>query len=127
MQRVPRLNPSTAAAEDEDPGELRHPSLSKKCSSRARSRKFHKKSSRRLILSSQKTRTLSSLATNYKLDGGSNNILEGLIKPTEGSAPLVACIPMKVVFSRLLEAVGKPSLAIARRVQPSSPAVGDPL
>lgn len=125
MQRVPRLNPSAAAAEDEDPDELRQPSLSKKCGSRARSRKFHKKSSRRLSLSNQKTRTLSSLATNYKLDGGNNTILEGLIKP-EGSAPLVACVPVKVVFSRLLEAVGKPTSSIVHRVRPTSPAAGDP-
>lgn len=153
MQRVPRVNPLTAALDDEDPspfqfsdhgikptpkqaysGYLNHQTrLAKKSSTRARqspSKKLQKKNSKRISLLSQKTRTLSSFTSSDKLGDESsgvkltrsNDILEGLIKP-ERSVPLVACVPVKVVFSRLLEAVGRPSSAIAHRIRTSSPAV----
>ncbi|PKU69291.1 uncharacterized protein At1g51745 isoform X1 [Dendrobium catenatum] len=151
MQRVPRVNPLTTAVDDEDPsdhgskppsnkkpysGYLNHQTrLPKKSIFHTRSKKFQKKISKRLSSSSQKTRTLSSFASGDKLDDESsgvkltrsnNDIMEGLIKP-EGSVPLVACVPVKVVFSRLLEAVGKPSAAaVTRRIRMNSPAIRAP-
>ncbi|MQM00141.1 hypothetical protein Taro_032878 [Colocasia esculenta] len=78
--------------------------------------KSHKKHLKKGNSSSQKTRTLSSLVTEHKRTGMSpsakhgrknGGILGGLIKP--GSAvPLIACVPVKVLFSRILEAVGRP-------------------
>ncbi|CAA6673764.1 unnamed protein product [Spirodela intermedia] len=69
-----------------------------------------------ISLSSQKTRTLSSIVTERRRSGKSAGsrqgrkeagILGGLIKPG-GTVPLVTCVPMKVVFSRIMEAVGRP-------------------
>ncbi|WOG97005.1 hypothetical protein DCAR_0416344 [Daucus carota subsp. sativus] len=58
------------------------------------------------VASNQKTRTLSSIATQQKpnniLKPGSNSSLNGFIKP-EIAPPAVACIPIKLVFSRLHE------------------------
>lgn len=80
--------------------------------------KSHKKSSKKVNAhqkskSKTKTKTISSL--------GGSGILGGLIKP-DGGVPLVTCIPVKIVFSRILEAVGRPSL---HRVRMPSPAVRD--
>ncbi|GAB2264968.1 hypothetical protein Dimus_000039 [Dionaea muscipula] len=55
---------------------------------------------------SQKTRTLSSMGINQK--NGDNYYLDGVIKNLSSEPPTVACIPVKLVFSRLLEAVGRP-------------------
>ncbi|PKA53225.1 Uncharacterized protein AXF42_Ash009955 [Apostasia shenzhenica] len=144
MQRIPRSNPLTASLENEDADMSQYSDhrskpplniqarLSKKGishSRRSRSGKFQKRNMKKLSLSSQKTRTLSSLATTEKLGGGSgcvklarsSDVWGGLIKP-ENSIPLVTCVPVKVVFSRLLEAVGRPSSAAAHRVRMNSPA-----
>lgn len=92
-------------------------------------KKLQKKGSS--LSSSQKTRTLSSIVTERRRSGKSAGsrqgrkeagILGGLIKPG-GAAPLVTCVPMKVVFSRIMEAVGRPpSSGLARRGPPSLPA-----
>ncbi|XP_006652750.2 uncharacterized protein At1g51745-like isoform X2 [Oryza brachyantha] len=81
--------------------------------------------------SSQKVRALSSISIGKRRqrEGGQaklHNILGDLIKP-EGSIPLVTCVPAKVVFSRIMEAVGRPSLSVAHRVRMASPAIRDPL
>ncbi|XP_010918108.1 uncharacterized protein At1g51745 [Elaeis guineensis] len=144
MQRVPRSNPSVLDGEDanvlrytdrESKAPLKKYSghfnqqdkLAKKSLSQSRrpsSGKSQKKSTRRVILSSQKTRPLSSIGTESKL-GVENrgaktvrgsSILGGLIKPEE-TVPLVTCVPVKVAFSRIREAVGRPSLADRIRVQ----------
>uniref|UniRef100_A0A5B7A098 PWWP domain-containing protein n=1 Tax=Davidia involucrata TaxID=16924 RepID=A0A5B7A098_DAVIN len=71
-------------------------------------KKFSRKLSKKISLSSsQKTRTLSSIATERKLSNdpkhGSNSYqVDGLIKPESGPTA-VACIPVKLVFSRLHE------------------------
>jgi len=150
MHRIPRSNPvASAFEEDADPldsdqemkpphkktytGYFNHQAKSaKKSSSHTRQPtmpgKFQKKL--KASISSQKTRTLSSLATEHRFgrDGGSvklsrrkNDILDGLIKP-EGGIPLVTCVPVKVVFTRILEAVGRPSSVSAHR-RLASPAV----
>ncbi|GAB4826408.1 hypothetical protein Ancab_009273 [Ancistrocladus abbreviatus] len=65
------------------------------------------------LSTSQKTRTLSSIGNNRRLchrarGTGSNHYLDEVIKPLVSGPPTVACIPVKLVFSRLLEAVGRP-------------------
>ncbi|XP_008785043.2 uncharacterized protein At1g51745 [Phoenix dactylifera] len=150
MQRVPRSNPS--ALDGEDAGGLQYrdreskpplkkysghfnqqAKLVKKSISQARQPalgKSQKKSSRRAPPSSQKTRTLSSIGTESKFSGENRgakpvpgiSILGDLIKP-EGTVPLVTCVPVKVAFSRIREAVGRSSLA--DRVWVASPAVKD--
>ncbi|KAL8160176.1 hypothetical protein V2J09_001713 [Rumex salicifolius] len=64
--------------------------------------------------SSQKIRPLSSLGMDQKLvsvpkHGGLKGYMAGVIKPLDSGPPIVACIPVKLVFSRLLEAIGRPS------------------
>ncbi|KAH7659025.1 Tudor/PWWP/MBT domain-containing protein [Dioscorea alata] len=147
MQRVPRTNPVTAL--EGDSTELRQipvregktPSkkaysthqakLAKKSISRSRrsSGKLERKLFKKVSLSSQKTRMLSSIATEHKHGGEvigkkrhrSNDLLGGLLKP-EGAVPLVTCVPVKVVFSRIMEAVGRPSFT-AHRARMTSSAV----
>ncbi|EXB29180.1 hypothetical protein L484_019705 [Morus notabilis] len=65
--------------------------------------------------SSQKTRTLSSIAIEHNLSNkptthdSSSNQIDGLIKPESSVPPTtVACIPVKLVFSRLLEKINRP-------------------
>ncbi|KAL6911836.1 hypothetical protein ACP4OV_000641 [Aristida adscensionis] len=154
MQRVPRLNPSVASLDGDDEGGLLYPDwemkptfrkystssnhqvkADKKSKSNARksSAKSHKKSSKKTSLSSQKVRTLSSISTGKRHhgEGGQakahwqSGIFSGLIK-SEGAVPLVTCVPTKVVFTRILEAVGRPPPAIAHRVRMASPSVRDP-
>lgn len=89
------------------------------------SRKFQKKtSSKKVSWSSsqmaQKTRTLSSIAVDKNFsskstthdDSGSSQMkmkMNGLIKPESSSGPTtVACIPVKLIFSRLLEKINRP-------------------
>uniref|UniRef100_A0A0D9ZQ50 PWWP domain-containing protein n=1 Tax=Oryza glumipatula TaxID=40148 RepID=A0A0D9ZQ50_9ORYZ len=79
--------------------------------------------------SSQKVRALSSISIGkrHHREGRQaklHNILGDLIKP-EGAIPLVTCVPAKVVFSRIMEAVGRPSLSIAHRARVASPAIRD--
>lgn len=80
-------------------------------------RKFQKKASKKVSWSSsqmaQKTRTLSSIAVDKGFsnksthDSGSCEV-NGLIKPEASGPPTVACIPVKLVFSRLLEKINRP-------------------
>jgi hypothetical protein len=94
--------------------------------------KSQKKQSKKASLSSQKVRTLSSISTGKKHHGvggqakahKQSGIFGGLIKP--GGIPLVTCVPAKVAFTRILEAVGRPPLAVAHRVRMASPALRDP-
>lgn len=78
-------------------------------------RKSAKKLPKKVSLSaSQKTRTLSSLATeqNFSVkpiqDSNSSQMDDGLIKPDSSGPTTVACIPVKLVFSRLLEKINRP-------------------
>ncbi|KAG8066094.1 hypothetical protein GUJ93_ZPchr0004g40299 [Zizania palustris] len=84
-------------------------------------------SSKKGSSSSQKVRALSSISIGKRnhREGGQgklHSILGDLIKP-DGAIPLVTCVPAKVVFSRIMEAVGRPSLAIAHRARMASPAI----
>jgi hypothetical protein len=100
---------------------------------RASASKSQKKQPKKASLSSQKVRTLSSISTGRRRhEGGGqekahslSGILGGLIKP-EGAIPLVTCVPAKVVFTRILEAVGRQPVTVAHHVRISSPAVRDP-
>lgn len=64
--------------------------------------------------SSQKTKTLASIGfdqkvpTKRKEDDTSSFYNDRVIKSVDSGLPTVACIPVKLVFSRLLEAVGRP-------------------
>ncbi|XP_050154441.1 uncharacterized protein LOC126628701 [Malus sylvestris] len=79
-------------------------------------RKFSKKAGKKVILSSsQKTRTISSIPVEQKFSNkrmhhdSSSYQRGGLIKPeSSGAATTVACIPVKLVFSRLLEKINRP-------------------
>lgn len=150
MQRVPRSNPITSTLEgdydNDDEKALLYSDwemkahhlkkhsihnhkaqLAKRSISRANrpsSVKFQKKLFKRTNLSSQKIRTLSSIAIEKKLGGETGDVLGSLIKP-EGAAPLVTCVPVKVVFSRILEAVGRSPIAVSHRLKMASPAVRD--
>ncbi|XP_043695355.1 uncharacterized protein At1g51745-like [Telopea speciosissima] len=140
MHRVPRPQLSSALEGDETadlhpyadldskplyrkpyPGNLSHKArLMKKSLSQIRrpsitEKKFPKKLLKKVSISSQKTRTLSSIAIDQKSNGKTGNPklanksnMEGLIKPVETGLTTVTCIPVKLVFSRLLEAVGRP-------------------
>ncbi|XP_050155798.1 uncharacterized protein At1g51745-like isoform X2 [Malus sylvestris] len=79
-------------------------------------RKFSKKAAKKVILSSsQKTRTISSIPVEQNFSNkpihhdSSSYQRDGLIKPeSSGAAKTVACIPVKLVFSRLLEKINRP-------------------
>lgn len=78
-----------------------------------------KKPSRKLNLSSnQKTKTLSSIGFDQKFPTkrkeDDTSYCADVIKPVDSGPPTVACIPVKLVFSRLLEAVGRPPAAPAK-------------
>ncbi|AQK73845.1 Tudor/PWWP/MBT superfamily protein [Zea mays] len=151
MQRVPRSNPSGALLDGDNEGGLVYSDyemkptklytssnhqvkVNKKSSSNTRRSvaKSQKKSSKKTNLSSQKRRVLSSISTAKKHHGEGgrakahwrNDILGGLIR-SEG-VPLVTCVPTKVVFTRILEAVGRPPLSVVHRVRMTSPSVRDP-
>ncbi|GMI85411.1 PWWP-DOMAIN INTERACTOR OF POLYCOMBS1, PRO-TRP-PRO-TRP protein 1 [Hibiscus trionum] len=73
-------------------------------------RKLPKKVS---LFSSQKTRTLSSIGIDHNCSSkpthdSSNCQMDGLIKPESSGPTTVACIPVKLVFSRLLEKINRP-------------------
>uniref|UniRef100_A0ACD5ZDJ1 Uncharacterized protein n=2 Tax=Avena sativa TaxID=4498 RepID=A0ACD5ZDJ1_AVESA len=154
MQRIPRSNPSGAPMDGGNEGRLAHPywemkpvfrkystsvnhqvKVDKKSmpNNRSPASKSQKKQSKKASMSSQKVRTLSSISTGRRPHEGGDQakahsrsgIFGGLIKP-EGAIPLVTCVPAKVVFSRILEAVGRPPLTVAHHVRMSSPAVRDP-
>ncbi|TVU28130.1 hypothetical protein EJB05_19639 [Eragrostis curvula] len=154
MQRVPRLNPSGASLDGDYDSSLVYPDwemkpsirkqsapsnnqvkVHKKSTSKSRrsSTKSQKKSSKKASLSSQKVRALSAISTGKRNHGGggqtkahwSSDIFGGLIK-AEGAVPLVTCVPTKVVFTRILEAIGRPPLAVAHRARMASPSVRNP-
>eukprot|EP00262_Sarcandra_glabra_P022006 TRINITY_DN9527_c0_g2_i2.p1 TRINITY_DN9527_c0_g2~~TRINITY_DN9527_c0_g2_i2.p1 ORF type:complete len:539 (+),score=114.44 TRINITY_DN9527_c0_g2_i2:174-1619(+) len=140
MHRVPRPRPSSALEGDEaDPrrySDLKCKPLYKKSlagpsdhKARLMRKNFShipRKPPKKVSFSSQKTRTLSSIAIEQKPGGGKDSEsksstkvpnLDGAItiKPEEAALSSVTCIPLKLVFSRILEGVGRP---------PSSRAVG---
>ncbi|KAI9157250.1 hypothetical protein LWI28_019228 [Acer negundo] len=96
-------------------------------------RKYPKKLLKKVSLSSsQKTRTLSSIAIDRNLSSravydSSNSQMNGLIKSDSSGPTTVACIPVKLVFSRLLEKINRPpSKASSKVVQASSDAEKNP-
>ncbi|XP_068634745.1 uncharacterized protein At1g51745-like isoform X2 [Aristolochia californica] len=121
MHRVPRPPPSLEGEEAEflqysdaetkyKPyvGQLHHKArFMKKSYLHGRSpladKRSPKKQLKRANLSNQKTRTLSSIAIQ---DPRPSHETRGLIK-SEELAPSIACVPVKLVFSRILEAVGR--------------------
>ncbi|KAI3983828.1 hypothetical protein MKX01_011536 [Papaver californicum] len=85
MHRIPHPHPSKAL-------EKKYPKLLEKVN-----------------LSSHKTRTLSSIATQQKLNRLSNQKgVNRLIKAEDDGLTAITCIPVKLAFSRLMEAVGRP-------------------
>ncbi|XP_022743327.1 uncharacterized protein At1g51745-like [Durio zibethinus] len=89
-------------------------------------RKFQRKLPKKVSLfSSHKTRTLSSIGIEHNLsskpihDNG-NCGMDGLIKPESSGPTTVACIPVKLVFSRLLEKINRPPSKPASKVILSS-------
>ncbi|XP_042383902.1 uncharacterized protein At1g51745-like isoform X2 [Zingiber officinale] len=144
MQRVPRSNPVVSSLEDDEVVGSRYQNASpsfvypnrtenvpkianKKVSHhqqhQSSSGKIQKRSHKRLSLPSQKTRTLSSFTVDKRFGGGvvkalhgkGSNMFSGLIEPA-GQVPSVTCVPMKIAFSRILEAIGRPS-ALSNRVR----------
>ncbi|KAG6537514.1 uncharacterized protein At1g51745-like [Zingiber officinale] len=144
MQRVPRSNPVVSSLEDDEAVGSRYQNASpsfvypnrtenvpkianKKVSHhqqhQSSSGKIQKRSHKRLSLPSQKTRTLSSFTVDKRFGGGvvkalhgkGSNMFSGLIEPA-GQVPSVTCVPMKIAFSRILEAIGRPS-ALSNRVR----------
>ncbi|KAL9431641.1 hypothetical protein AB3S75_026773 [Citrus x aurantiifolia] len=85
-------------------------------------RKSLKKLPKKVSLSSnQKTRTLSSFAIDHSLSSralydSSNSQMNGLIKPESSGLTTVACIPVKLVFSRLLEKINRPPTKVSSKV-----------
>ncbi|XP_038897414.1 uncharacterized protein At1g51745 isoform X3 [Benincasa hispida] len=77
-------------------------------------RRLPKKMAKKVSLSSiQKTRTLSSIAveqnfSNMPIHDSVTCQINGSIKPESSGPPTVACIPVKLVFSRLLEKINRP-------------------
>ncbi|KAL5568175.1 hypothetical protein UlMin_024750 [Ulmus minor] len=121
--RVPR--PHISSALDAEEGAYDFPFLdrdskppSKKINTGNASHKSrknaHKKAPKKASSSSsQKTRTLSSIPIEHNFrrrlpQDGSGNHMDGLIKPESSRPTTVACIPVKLVFSRLLEKINRP-------------------
>ncbi|KAL2329232.1 hypothetical protein Fmac_022659 [Flemingia macrophylla] len=98
-------------------------SLGKKSGHRSHRSSTDKKSLKKVpkkfsLSSSQKTRTLSSLSTEHNLSrkplhDSSSYPTDRLIKPEISGPPTVACIPVQLVFSRLLEKINRPPLKTA--------------
>lgn len=81
-------------------------------------KKFFKKVPKKLSLSSnQKIRTLSSLSTQHSLRNPLHDIssyqTDRVVKPEISGPTTVACIPVQLVFSRLLEKINRPPLKAA--------------
>ncbi|XAR52097.1 hypothetical protein NMG60_11019998 [Bertholletia excelsa] len=109
--RIPRSHPSTTIDGRETVGHFPNTDLDAKILSKksnAKNRKHARKPSKKMRLSSsQKIKTLSSIGKEQKfgndLKRGINGCrVNGLIKGESGP-PAVACIPVKLVFSRLQE------------------------
>uniref|UniRef100_A0ACD5UEB8 Uncharacterized protein n=1 Tax=Avena sativa TaxID=4498 RepID=A0ACD5UEB8_AVESA len=143
MPRVPRSNSSQVTLDmkapfDRFPGPPNQQGLAKKNISSVQ-RPFLQKSQKKPSSikkgssPSQKIRALSSVSIGKKnhREGGQgrahrrSEILGGLLK-SEGAVPPVTCVPVKVVFSRIMEALGRPSHALAHRVRKAGPAIRDP-
>ncbi|GMJ11350.1 PWWP-DOMAIN INTERACTOR OF POLYCOMBS1, PRO-TRP-PRO-TRP protein 1 [Hibiscus trionum] len=82
------------------------------------------------LFSSQKTRTPSSIGIDHNLSSKSthdcsNCQMDGLIKPETSGPTTVACIPVTLVFSRLLEKINRPPSKAPSKVILSSDAVRD--
>ncbi|CAK8576962.1 unnamed protein product [Lathyrus sativus] len=98
-----------------NPGSSSHKaSLQKKSGNK----KFYKKAPKKSSLSSnQKIRTLSSLSIEHRLRNPLHDIssyqTDRLIKPEISGPTTVACIPVQLVFSRLLEKINRPPLKAA--------------
>ncbi|KAL2349413.1 hypothetical protein Fmac_003413 [Flemingia macrophylla] len=80
------------------------------------------------LSSSQKTRTLSSLSIENnigkkQLHDRSFYLTNSLIKPEVSGLTTVACIPVKLVFSRLLEKINRPPLKAASNAAVSNTGV----
>ncbi|KAJ0014797.1 hypothetical protein Pint_21583 [Pistacia integerrima] len=92
----------------------------------AMDKKFPKKQPKKVSLSaSQKTRTLSSIAIDHSLSSMTlydtkSSQMNGLIKPASSGPTTVACIPVKLVFSRLLEKINRPPSRVSSKVVQSS-------
>ncbi|XP_050212354.1 uncharacterized protein At1g51745 [Mercurialis annua] len=94
---------------------ISRPTVDSKLSS---SRKLSKKSS---LSSNQKTRTLSSISVQQNfgvkpIHYSSFSQMDGIIKPETSGPTTVACIPVKLVFSRLLEKINRPPSKAACKV-----------
>jgi hypothetical protein len=154
MPRVPRSNSSRSTLDGEDGGGLwemkapfgRFPAPSSQQGARLAKKnissvqrpflqKSQKKPSsiKKASSPSKKSRGLSSVSIGkrHQREGGQgkahrrSDILGGLLK-SEGAIPLVTCVPVKVVFSRIMEAVGRPSQSLSHLVRKASPAIRDP-
>ncbi|KAM3389483.1 hypothetical protein ACQJBY_011558 [Aegilops geniculata] len=137
MPRVPRVNSSRATLDGNATDEqgVKHAKKSTTSVRRPFSQKSQKKPSgfKKASSPSQKTRPLTSISIGKKphREGGQakahrrSDVLGGLLN-SDGAIPLVTCVPAKVVFSRIMEAVGRPSHALAHRARKASPAVRDP-
>ncbi|MCL7023769.1 hypothetical protein MKW94_029856 [Papaver nudicaule] len=137
MLRVRRPNTSSSAALDGDQAEASNQSLyrppdlesklsvyKKLYSSRKGISKVHSSKKtptdplKKVTLSSQKTRMLSSIAGERKHSGQAmsdqkllikgRRAVGGLLRLDEIGPTVVTCIPVKLVFSRLMETVGRP-------------------
>lgn len=107
VPRVPRLNPDPLNSLYVENSVPRMKKKSIYHSHRSASGRFQRKSPKTTSLSSsQKTRALSSFVTEKQL-GSRGVFFSGLIKP-DGSMPPTTCIPTKVVFSRIIESLGRP-------------------
>ncbi|KAJ6379655.1 hypothetical protein OIU76_016326 [Salix suchowensis] len=94
------------------------PHISRSSADKKSPRKLPKKVS---LPSNQKTRTLSSIGIKQKfatkpMHDTSNGQMDGLIKPETSAPTTVACIPVKLVFSRLLEKINRPPSRTAIKV-----------
>ncbi|KAG5233004.1 PWWP domain containing protein [Salix suchowensis] len=94
------------------------PHISRSSADKKSPRKLPKKAS---LPSNQKTRTLSSIGIKQKfatkpMHDTSNGQMDGLIKPETSAPTTVACIPVKLVFSRLLEKINRPPSRTAIKV-----------
>ncbi|GAV86948.1 hypothetical protein CFOL_v3_30374 [Cephalotus follicularis] len=85
-------------------------------------KKFPRKLPKKANLStSQKTRTLSSIGIEQNVNAKpihdiDNCQIDGLIKSESSGPTTVACIPVKLVFSRILEKINRPPSRIASKV-----------
>ncbi|KAL9342118.1 hypothetical protein Peur_065443 [Populus x canadensis] len=94
------------------------PHISRSSADKKLPRKLPKKVS---LPSNQKTRTLSSIgikqnSVSKAMHDTSNGQMDGLIKPETSAPTTVACIPVKLVFSRLLEKINRPPSKTAIKV-----------